>query len=188
MAFLKSVIYVLVLGIAAHYIGEALPRRWFHFDRFPFAAWKWEREGRIYEAVRVQDWKDHVPDMSRVMKDMVPKRVGFCPTSTEVWVLVSETCVAEFIHFALCIFSPGVYLFWKNSMGVFLSCIVVFCNVPFILIQRYNRPTLIALAKRLEKREERRRLRTAARLAATDTLILPPQEGEGGAESGEVTT
>lgn len=176
MAFLKSVIYVLVLGIAAHYIGEALPRRWFHFDRFPFATRKWEREGAVYESIKIQDWKDHVPDLSRVMKDMVPKRVGICPTSSEVWVLVSETCVAEFIHFALCIFSPGVYLFWKNSMGIFLACVVVFCNVPFILIQRYNRPTLIALARRLEKREERRRLRTAARLAATASSPEQPAE------------
>ena len=163
MAFLESVIYVLVLGIAAHFIGEALPRRWFRHDRFPFRSWKWEKNGRVYEVVRVQDWKDHVPDMSRVMKDMVPKRVGICPTSEEVRTLVAETCVAELVHAVLCLLSLGVYLFWKNKMGVFLSAVVVLCNLPFIIIQRYNRPMLVALASRLEAREERRRLRAAAR-------------------------
>jgi glycosyl-4,4'-diaponeurosporenoate acyltransferase len=159
MAFLKSVIYVLVLGIAAHFIGEALPRRWFRHDRFPFRTWKWERNGTVYEKIRVQDWKDHVPDLSRVMKDMVPKRVGICPTSKEVRTLVVETCVAEFIHSVLCVLSLGVYLFWKNRMGVFLSAVVVLCNLPFIFIQRYNRPMLVSLADRLEIREERRRKR-----------------------------
>lgn len=157
MAFLKSVIYVLVLGIASHYIGEALPRRWFHWDRFPYKTRKWEQNGSIYEKIRIQDWKDHMPDMSRIMKDMVPKRVGICPTSQDVWVLVKETCVAEIVHVALCILAPGVYLFWRNAMGIFLSGVVIVCNLPFIMIQRYNRPTLVALAQRLEKREERKR-------------------------------
>ena len=40
---------------------------------------------------------------------------------------------------------------------------MVLCNLPFIIIQRYNRPMLVALASRLEAREERRRLRAAAR-------------------------
>lgn len=157
MAFLRSVIYVLALGIAAHYIGESLPRRWFRWDRFPYRAWKWEHNGTIYEKIRIQDWKDHMPDMSRVMKDMVPKKVGICPCSADVWVLVRETCVAEIVHIALCLLAPGVYLFWKNAMGIFLSCVVIVCNLPFIFIQRYNRPTLVSLAKRLEVREERKR-------------------------------
>lgn len=157
MAFLKSVIYVLALGVASHYIGEALPRKWFHWNRFPYRSWKWEREGRVYDAIRIRAWKDRVPDMSRVMKDMVPKKVGSCPKSADVWILVKETCVAEIIHAALCLLAPGVWLFWRNTVGTLLSALVILCNLPFILIQRYNRPMLVSLAQRLEKREERRR-------------------------------
>lgn len=158
MPFLKSVIYVLVLGIASHYIGEALPRRWFYWNRFPFCTWKWERNGKIYELVGIKAWKDHMPDMSRMMKDMVPKRVGICPTSDEVWLLVQETCVAEIVHAALCVLSPALYFFWKNWIGIFLGAVVILGNLPFIMIQRYNRPALVSLAKRLALREERKRL------------------------------
>ncbi len=157
MAFLKSVLYVLFCGVASHFIGEALPRKWFHHDRFPFRPWKWERGGAIYEKIRIQDWKDHMPDMSRVMKDMVPKRVGFCPTSGQVRTLVAETCVAEAVHAALCLAAPVIWLFWRSGMGIFLSGVVIVCNLPFIWIQRYNRPTLVAFAQRLEAREERKR-------------------------------
>ncbi len=157
MAFLKSVFYVVIWGMLSHFIGEALPRKWFKYDRFPFTPRKWEKNGTVYERIRIQDWKDHMPDMSRIMKNMVPKRVGFCPTSEQVRTLVVETCVAEVTHTALCLIAPGVWFFWKNGTGIFLSCMVVLGNLPFILIQRYNRPALVALAQRLEAREERKR-------------------------------
>ncbi len=157
MAFLKSVIYIAILGVLAHFVGEAVPRRWFVWSRFPYRAYKWEREGKIYDVLRIRAWKDRVPDMSRVMRKMVPKRVGKCPKSAEVWRLVQETCVAEITHIVLCILSLGVWLFWQNTVGVILSAVAVVCNIPFILIQRYNRPTLVALAKRLELREERKK-------------------------------
>ncbi len=157
MPFLKSVLYVLICGVASHFIGEALPRRWFHHDRIPFRPWKWEKDGEIYEKIRIQDWKDHMPDMSRVLKDMVPKRVGMCPTSEQVRVLIQETCVAETIHVALCLVAPVIWLFWRSGIGIFLSCLVIVCNLPFIWIQRYNRPMLVAFAQRLEAREERKR-------------------------------
>lgn len=161
MAFLYSVLYVVVIGVASHYIGEALPRRWFRYDRFPYRSWRWEKDGKIYDKLHIRVWKDHMPDMSRVMKDMVPKRVGKCPTAAEVHRLVQETCVAEIVHIGLCLCSPVIWLFWCNWMGVLLCGIFVVCNIPFMMIQRYNRPPLVLLAQRLEAREERRRRKAA---------------------------
>ena len=160
MPFLYSVLYVIAIGIASHFIGEALPRR-FRYDRFPYRAWKWEREGRIYDKLRIRAWKDRVPDMSRICGDMVPKRLGRCPTSEEVYRLVQETCVAEIVHVGLCLCAPVIWLFWQSWIGVVLSAIFVICTLPFMMIQRYNRPTLVSLAKRLAAREERRGQRAA---------------------------
>lgn len=158
MALLWSAIYVAALGIASHFIGEAIPRRWFCPDRFPFRAWKWEKGGKIYNKLKIKAWKDRLPDMSKIMKDMVPKRVGATPTSESVRILVGETCRAEAVHAALCLCAPVICLFWSNAaVGILLTCVVILCNLPFIMIQRYNRPALVTLAKRLEEREERRR-------------------------------
>jgi len=156
MPFLKSVLYVFFCGVLSHFIGEALPRKWFHYDRFPFAAWKWERGGRIYDRLRIREWKDRMPDLSRVMKDMVPKRLPLFPTAAQVRRLIQETCVAEAVHIALCITAYGIEFFWAGPMGSFLALITILGNIPFIIIQRYNRPMLVALAERLEEREERR--------------------------------
>lgn len=158
MEFLKSIVYVAFIGILAHYVGEALPRRLFREDRFPFKLYKWERNGKVYEYIWIKKWKTKVPDMSRYMKDMLPKKVSFGSDSESVDMLIRETCVAEFIHKALCVFSLGVYFFWKNNIGIILALVCIICNVPFIIIQRCNRPHLIRLRNRLRRREEKKAL------------------------------
>ena len=157
MRLLISALYVAALGVAAHFIGEAIPVTCFHYDRFPYRTWRWERDGKIYERLQIRRWKDRLPDMSRVMPDMVPKRLGKCPAASDTWRLVAETCRAEIVHLGLCLCAPVIYFFWWNWLGVVLALVTVLCNLPFMLIQRYNRPSLVRLAKRLELREERKR-------------------------------
>ena len=115
------------------------------------------KEKSFYEKLKIRKWKDRMPDMSRVMADMVPKQLGKCPKSSDAWRLVQETCRAEIVHWGLCLCAPVIYFFWWNWIGVCLSCLTVLCNLPFVLIQRYNRPALVRLAVRLELREERKK-------------------------------
>ena len=157
MKLLMSIVYVAVIGILAHYIGESMPRSWFSENKFPYRIYAFEKNGRIYEKIGIRSWKTKLPDMSRVMRDMLPKRVTFDATSESVGALLKETCVAEFIHQCLCVLSVGIYFIWKNSTGVVLMFVFIFCNIPFILIQRYNRPHLTTLKNRLKKREEKRK-------------------------------
>lgn len=157
VAFLYSVLYIAGLGIAAHFVGQSLPAPLLRYDRFPCRLYAWEKNGKIYNKLRIRAWKDRLPDMSRITKDMVPKRVGDSPTSEHLWVLVRETCRAELTHIGLCVLSPVIWFFWQNWVGILLSAIAILCNLPFILIQRYNRPAFVSLAKRLEAREERKR-------------------------------
>lgn len=157
MPFLFSVLYVVLCGVLSHIIGEAVPRSIFHADRFPYAPWKWEKNGAVYDKLRIRAWKDKLPDMSKIMPKMFPKRFDAFPTAQNVQKLIAETCVAEATHWVLCLLAPVIWLFWKNHIGVILSGVVIVCNLPFILIQRYNRPALTALCARLTAREERKR-------------------------------
>ena len=157
MGFWNCFEYCAFIAIVAFFIGRILPKRWFHAEMFPYASYSFEKNGKIYDRLHIRAWKDRMPDMSRVMKDMVPKRVGKAPHAEHVWVLVQETCRAESVHLALCVLSLGIFFFWMNWIGALLGALVAVCNIPFILIQRYNRPRLVSLAQRLEAREERRR-------------------------------
>lgn len=153
MKLVMSIVYVAVLGVLAHYIGESLPRGRFSETGFFYRARDWENGGAVYERIGIRKWKTRLPDMSRIMRDMLPKRVTYGATSESLTALIRETCVAEFIHCWLCVFSFGIYLIWKNYIGIILMLVFIFCNIPFILIQRYNRPHLIKLRDRMLRRE-----------------------------------
>lgn len=165
MKLLMSLIYFAVIGILAHYIGESLPRGLFCEYKFPYRSFKWEKGGKFYNLLKIKKWKTRLPDMSRVMRDMLPKRVTYDATSESVGALIKETCVAECVHYWLCIFAVGFYLIWKNYVGVILTVVFILCNIPFIIIQRYNRPHLIRLKNKLLKREER------IDIALADTVV-----------------
>ncbi len=165
MKLLMSLIYVAVIGILAHYVGESLPRSLFSENKFPYRSFKWEKDGKFYKHLRIKKWKTRLPDMSRIMRDMLPKRVTYDATSENVSALIKETCVAECVHYWLCVFAVGIYLIWKNYVGVILTVVFILCNIPFIIIQRYNRPHLIRLKNKLLKREER------IDIALADTVV-----------------
>ena len=130
--FWRCALYLAALGVAAHPLGQALPRKWFCAEKAPWRSAPWEKGGRIYLKLGIRKWKDHLPDMSRLMPDMVRKDLGSDPA-----VLVQETCVAECVHWALTLLSV-VY----NVLG----------NVSFIVIQRYNRPRLQKLAEKIRRK------------------------------------
>ena len=94
--------------------------------------------------------------MSKIARDMLPKRISQDATSNDLLKLAKETCVAESVHHALNIMFIGIYFIWKNNVGVFLVILSVALNTPYIIIQRYNRPKLISLAEKLSKREEKK--------------------------------
>lgn len=155
MKLLRSIAYFASIGVLSQLIGQNLPRHWFHETSFFYRLRRWEQEGRIYLKLHIQKWKDHVPDMSRHVRKMTPKRVGGSITSEQVQRLIQETCVAELIHNLLCIFGAGVLNIWEDAAGIIVWVLYVLGNLPFILIQRYNRPRLIRLRQTLKKREER---------------------------------
>lgn len=154
MKLLLCALYLAALGVAAHFIGNALPRAWFHYDRFPWRSFPWERDGRIYRKIGVHRWKDHVPDMSKLCRDMVPKAVGARPTAAQLQAQLEENMVAEAVHWVLVLLSLGVVWIWPGIGGGVVYFLSLWGNLPFALIQRYNRPRLVRLLERQISKQE----------------------------------
>jgi len=153
---LDAVIVVALGGFAFFLIGQLLPRRIYRPDAFPYRPWKWENSGKIYTKIGVHLWKDHMPDMSRIIPGMVKKKAQMARTPETMWMLILETCGAEFIHDLLIIFiSPMVYAAIRGFEGVIAAVIYALGNLLFVIIQRYNRPRLVEIHKRMEKRREK---------------------------------
>lgn len=151
MKLLQCAVYVAVIGIISNPVGNLLPRAWFRADRFPYRPFAWERGGKVYEKLRVRTWKDRVPDMSKIIPSMVRKEVAARPTAGNMECLVQETCVAEAVHWVLIVLSLAVLKIWKGLGGWICYFLCILGNLPFIIIQRYNRPRLVRTLARLQK-------------------------------------
>ena len=72
--FWKCVLYAAALALLAHPLGQAIPGP-FDPEKRPFHSRKWEQNGRIYTKLAIDKWKKLVPDMSRILPDMVKKEL-----------------------------------------------------------------------------------------------------------------
>lgn len=158
MDWFHSFFYLCGISIVAFPIGRMLPKRWFRYDAFPFRAFDWEKNGKCYHALSVRQWMHQVPDMSRIVTGCMHLKRKELPknyTEEDVRWLLDETCVAETVHFLLCVAGMHCMELWQGVGGViFWVLYVVLCNLPYMVIQRYNRPKLARLYERLRCGEQ----------------------------------
>lgn len=150
---LRFVIPVAVIGILAHVIGEALPRRWFDASRFPYRAYAFERNGRFYEALGIRKWKNVLPDKSRIAPGTYRKAIRGSAqqhSAAHMERLLQETCVAECVHWALLVISPILLFTMESPAAYVMTPLYGLSNLPYIMIQRYNRPRLAVLSARMQ--------------------------------------
>ena len=144
-------VYILIIGLLSHVVGEALPRSGIDYTRPPFRPFSWERNGAAYNVLHVRQWKDPGPDMSRVSKKMVSKKLSAVTRLEEMERLIKETCVAEIIHVSLAVLSLMCIVIWPGVGGAVVSILCILGNGVFIIIQRYNRPKLVKVYERLRR-------------------------------------
>lgn len=154
---LRFVIPVAVIGILAHVIGEALTRRWFDASRFPYRAYAFERNGQFYEALGIRKWKNVLPDKSRIAPGTYRKAIRGSAqqhSAAHMERLLQETCVAECVHWALLVISPILLFTMESPAAYVMTPLYGLSNLPYIMIQRYNRPRLAVLSARMQRKAQ----------------------------------
>ena len=148
--FLRMASIVGIIGIPAFFIGESIPRSWFDYRRFPFKCYPWEKDGRIYEKLGVRWLKAHSIDMSRIMPKAFSKQNNMTRDKAHLQRLVQEMCNAELVHWVLALLSPVFWLLIEGWYGVAIAIGYALSNLGDIIIQRYNRPRIVMILKRIE--------------------------------------
>ena len=104
----------------------------------PKAAWLFERK---------------CPEMAERVKTLAAQAPENL-TAEQIRIMIRETCTAEVIHDLLSLLGLKLTVLWKGTGGMILFLLYVFFgNVPFILVQRYNRPRLKKLLRKVEEKE-----------------------------------
>ena len=96
MHLLHCFLYLAATGIFGFLLGRLLPKRWFSAERFPFRSQPWEE--KLYRLLRVKQWQNKLPDMSRIFPKLMPAKRLTPQTMTDLPRMIEETCVAELIH------------------------------------------------------------------------------------------
>lgn len=144
----KFIVICLLVGPVSFIVGELLPREPFDFYAFPYRPFGFERRGKIYHSIKVHRWKDKAPDMSKLVKGIFKKKLPMRRDDQYLINLIRETCVAEFVHLMLILASPVFLFVFDGWHGCVTMAVYGVLNLPFIIIQRYNRPRLVALLER----------------------------------------
>ena len=118
--FLMCLLYIAALGVLSFVVGRLIPKHWFHADRFPWVCHPAEQ--KLWKRLHVRKWQANYENLPR---------------------MIEETCVAEWTHILLSIAGLGLLKIWSGVGGVCITIIyIVLGNLPFIVVQRYNRPRL----------------------------------------------
>ena len=112
-------------------------RKW--FQEKPF-------EKKLYQALKVRNWKKWLPTFNPEDFDLKNRPLEE---------IIQVSCQAEIVHEVIMPFSfvPILFSIWFGSLGVFIitSCAAFLFDSIFVVMQRFNRPRLIRLLKRMSK-------------------------------------
>ncbi len=150
MNFLRCSFYLIFLGFLSFFFGRILPKSWINAENFPFRTYA--REDKFYCRIKVRTWQGKMPDMSRAFPSLMPPKNLAGDYRERLPEMVTETCVAELTHWLLAFLSLPCMLIWQGLGGVIFALLFFLGNLPFIMIQRYTRPRLIRLAKKIAER------------------------------------
>jgi len=157
MNLLKCAIYLALTGIAGFFIGRIIPKGWLKPEKGWFRSFAFERSGAVYEKLGIRKWHKRLPDMSRILPFMMPAKNLSGNYEERLPVMIQETCIAEIVHIAVSILGLRCLWMWPGVGGIIVTIIYIgLLNMPFVLIQRYNRPRLLRLQQKLLKKVDKK--------------------------------
>ena len=120
-----------------------------------YRPFRWERDGKIYsDKLRIQKWKDYLP--------VHTGKNGFSKEHLEevsvdyLNEFIMETCRGEWNHTLNSILTVLLFAVNDISTASCFSIVVIAGNLPFVIIQRYNRFRLQKLRLIIIRKQQKR--------------------------------
>lgn len=164
--FINALLINILLGALWHYltfiICITVDTSFFDAGKKMYLPRKWERNGKFYsDVLRINKWKDFLPQ--HIGKDGFSKDHLDDTSVPYLDEFIMETCRAEWNHSANCLYAVVLFIINNFLMALSLTMLLLLVNLPFALIQRYNRfrlqrfrAAMIKKAERAARRAEKR--------------------------------
>jgi glycosyl-4,4'-diaponeurosporenoate acyltransferase len=148
-----AVLYLLlwpVFQIAASLVCMKMPDRYFSPFFLPYREFHWEKGGFLYSRVlMVRKWKDLLPELGLILRGGHRKKALHDFTKQGLEKFLLESCRAEWTHLLAILLFVLLSFFVPGKAALFLIVYGLIMNLPCIIVQRYNRPRVIKLLKKL---------------------------------------
>ncbi|MGD6843583.1 glycosyl-4,4'-diaponeurosporenoate acyltransferase [Bacillus infantis] len=130
-----------------------LPLSWFLKDTFWFQIFSWERSGELWQRLfRVKTWKGYLIDGTIFLKKGYSKKELHGIGPGDLAIFAAETKRAELTHWLSILPAPLFFLWNPAGAGWAMILYALGFNLPIIVVQRYNRGRMTAIASRLAKK------------------------------------
>lgn len=142
-----NALFWVAVHFASGYLVHLIPESIYHPDRFIFKLHRWEERGTVYRRwLKINAWKDRLPEAGEFFSLHSFNKSHINRFEKEYLSrFILETCRAELAHLLPFFFYP-LCLPWNPwPANLIMGIYVVVANVPFIIIQRYNRARLLIL-------------------------------------------
>lgn len=138
----KVIVINVILGILWHVamfiLCVARHQNSFSPDKKMYRPCKWEKDGKLYaDLLKINRWKDFLPQ--HVGKDGFSKEHLENISLAYIDQFIRETCRGEWNHAMNCLFALILFILNHFGIALILTFLLLLGNVPFIIIQRYNR-------------------------------------------------
>lgn len=152
-ATILSTIAVIMVDAIVAIVCRMLPHKWLSPFNTIYKTSKLER--KFLEKLKIRKWKDKIPEMGKYLCNFDKTSVKE-NSSVYIYKFLKETTMAEVMHIVsafagfILILIPVPHV-WTIVLPVVLVNFIL--QIPPVLIQRYNRPKLMAHYKRILKKE-----------------------------------
>lgn len=156
MAVISIIVLVLIniiawgtLHFALSYLCFIIPVKFFYKNHFIFRVSEWEQNSEVWDRwFHVRQWKDHIIDGSVIVKQSFDKRKLKGAHIKILKHFSAETKRAELTHWLLILPAPLFFL-WDPAWAGWVNIVYALAaNIPFIIVQRYNRGRLQRIINR----------------------------------------
>jgi glycosyl-4,4'-diaponeurosporenoate acyltransferase len=149
-------VFLVGISFASGYLCHFIPFSFYNIKNPIFKKRFWELEGKLYEKVFfVKYWKDIVPEAGELIKiHPFDKKKLKSKEKSFIERFIIETCRAELVHILIFLSTPFAFLFNPPIGDYLMAAYGILANIPFIIIQRYNRIRFVKVLEKIEKKEE----------------------------------
>ncbi len=132
------------------YLCFKIPLNYFKKDNQLFRIKSWEHSGKLWQKLfRVKKWKSRIIEGSSIAKQSYDKSHLHGQRGSDLAIFAAETRRAELTHWLLIIPAPLFFLWNPVWAGWVMIIYALVANLPFIVVQRYNRGRIVGILNKI---------------------------------------